>query len=175
MVTGVPSAGLPRDRAQSKITRRGAAFLPIRPARHREHGRPSIWGGSQNLFPSALNPTRVRTLKQTLLLVGLLSASFSSRAAAPVFNITIQCNVISLPKEQALRFTNGYRLDSDAATGLRDLLKLVDGKRAESAANPAVTTKSGQKAVSEAGTTHLEVEPVLSPTGDLIDVNIEVD
>ena len=117
----------------------------------------------------------MRTFKQTLLLAGLLSASFSSWAAAPVFNITIQCSVISLPKEQALRFTAEHRLDSDAATGLRDLLKLVDGKKAESAANPAVTTKSGQKAVSAAGTTHLEVEPVLSPTGDLIDVNIEVD
>ena len=116
----------------------------------------------------------MNTLKRILLLVGLLAASAPLQAADEGVNITVQCTVIGLPKEQALRFTNEHHLDSDAATGLKDLLKLVDDKRAESVANPAITTRSGQKAESEAGATKLEVEPVLSPTGDLIHINIEV-
>ena len=115
----------------------------------------------------------MKTTKRTLLLLVLLSASLHLRADDLPPAVTIQCTAISLPKAQALRFTDEHRLDTNAAAGLRDLMMLVEERRAESVANPAVTTKSGQKATSETETTKLEVEPVIGPDGNLIDLNLQ--
>ena len=115
----------------------------------------------------------MKTLKLTALLLILLTASLPLRASDLPPAITIQCTAIALPKAQALRFADEHRLDSDAAAGLKELLMLVEERRAESVANPAVTTKSGQKAESVTGTTTLEVEPVLGPDGEMVDLNIE--
>ena len=115
----------------------------------------------------------MKTLKQSLLLMVLLSASLHLRADDVPQLVTIQCTAIVLPKAQALRFIDEHRLDSDAAAGLKDLLMLVEERRAESVANPAVSTKSGQKATSETETTTLEAEPVIGPDGNLVDLNIQ--
>lgn len=85
-------------------------------------------------------------------------------------DITIQGIVVSLSKAQALQFTAGHHLDADAEAGFKDLQSLIEQKKAEVVANPAVTAKNGQRALSESGTTKLEVEPVQSPSGDQIDV-----
>ena len=82
--------------------------------------------------------------------------------------------MIALSKAQALQFTSGHHLDSEAAAGLKDLQTLVEQKKAEVVANPAVTTRNGQRALSEAGTTRLEAEPVQSPSGDEIEVNLQL-
>ena len=112
--------------------------------------------------------------KRTLLLMVLFLARLPLRADNVPPMVTIQCTVIALPKAQALRFTDEHRLDNNAAAGLKDLLLLVEERRAEIVANPAVTTKSGQKATSQTETTILEAEPVIGPDGSLVDLNIQV-
>ena len=107
-----------------------------------------------------------------LIWLGLLPASRRSQAANPNPFVTIQCRVIALPREQALRFTAAHHLGFDTPAGLGELLTLVEDKGAESVASAVVTTRSAQHALSETGPTRLEVEPVLGPSKDLIDVNI---
>ena len=114
-----------------------------------------------------------RVIPVCLVWVGIVSACLRLQAANPNPSITIQCTVIALPREQALRSIATRSLGFDVPAGIGELLTLVEDKRAESVAAPFITTKSGQHAVSETGTTKLEVEPVLGPAGDLIDVNIE--
>ena len=115
----------------------------------------------------------MKTSTRTLLLLVLLAASLPLRADEPAPAVTIQCTAIALPKAQALRFIDEHRLDTNAAAGMKDLMMMVGERRAESVANPAVTTKSGQKATSEGETTTLEVEPVIGPDGNLIDLNLQ--
>ena len=108
-----------------------------------------------------------------LIWLGLLPASRRSQAANPNLFITTQCRVIALPREQALRFTATDHLGFDTPAGLGELLTLVADKGAESVASAVVTTRSAQHASSETGSTRLDLEPLLGPSKDLIDVNIE--
>ncbi len=116
----------------------------------------------------------MKPLKFTLLLVSLFLASLRLYASGPSqSDITAQTILIALTKEQALRFTSEYHLDTEAAKGLEDLQTLVGQKKAVVAADFAVTSKNGQRADSESGTAKLEVEPVQSPTGDVIDATLQ--
>lgn len=108
-----------------------------------------------------------------ILLAGLfLAGANSCFANESLYTVTVEGTVIALPKDQALRFIAQHHLESDAGQALLDLLAMVERKQAESIANPAVTTKSGQRGVSESGTTKLEVEPVLSPSAQLVDTTL---
>ena len=115
----------------------------------------------------------MKTSQTALLLMALLSATLHGVAADSIrSDVTIQGTVVMLSKAEALQFTNGHHLDADAAAGLKDLQLLVEQNKAEAVAGPAITTKNGQRARIESGTTKLEVEPVQSPSGDQIDLNL---
>ena len=79
-----------------------------------------------------------------------------------------------MSKAQALQFTSGHRLEAEAEAGFKDLQSLVAEKKAEVASNSAVTTRSGQRAISESGAVKLEVEPVQSPSGERIEVTFQL-
>ena len=117
----------------------------------------------------------MKAYPSTLLLIALLSGTLYGQAAGPVRSDTsIQGTMFALSKAQALQFTAGHHLESEAAVGFKDLQALVEQKKVEVAANPAVTTQNGQRAISESGTTKLEAEPVQSPSGDEIEVNLKL-
>ena len=116
-------------------------------------------------------------MKSVALLVFLTGLFFASAgpcvANEPPSTITIQTTVVSLPKDQALRFLAQYHLDSDAAQGFQDLVSMVEKGTVKSVANTSVTTRSGQLAFNNSGAIILEVEPVLSPSNELIDTTLK--
>ncbi len=115
-------------------------------------------------------------MKSIALLIFLASLSFAemspSAASEPQYTITIQNSVISLSKDKALRFLAQHHLESDAAQGFLDLVSMVEKGTAKSVANTSVTTKSGQRAINSSDTIKLEVEPVLSPSIELVDTTL---
>lgn len=91
-------------------------------------------------------------------------------AARP--DVTIRATMIALPNAEAAQFSAKQDLSGKPADALDALEKLVGQKKATALANLAVTTKSGQRAVSESGKRHLEVEPVVSPDGKSVDITL---
>lgn len=113
----------------------------------------------------------MRSLQTTFLIVALLSAAVRVYADdLAKHNIVIQTTAFVLSKTQASEFNSGHNLESEAEKGFKDLQLLVEQKKAEIASNASVTAKSGCRADNNTGVTKLEVEPVLSPAGDKVDV-----
>ena len=115
-------------------------------------------------------------LHRIILLAGLLLVGHNLCSAnESPYTINVRGTVISLPKDQALRFMAGHHLESETPKAYLDLLAMVENKQAASAANPAITVKSGQRAFNETGTTRLEVEPILAPTLNMVDTTLLFD
>ncbi len=90
-------------------------------------------------------------------------------------DVIVRATIVSLPNAATLRhFPASYDFQSNAAEALATLEKLVKENKATSVGNLAVTTKSGQRAVSESGKMILEVEPIVSPDQKAVDLNVVV-
>lgn len=89
-------------------------------------------------------------------------------------NLGATVTVIALPTDLSVAFNSEHDLQKDGEASFKALLKLVADKSAAVIANPSVTTKSGQRASSSSsGMYDLELEPVVSPAGDVVESNIE--
>ena len=115
-----------------------------------------------------MNSRAVVALFSSLLLTGL----HSDALAANDTNVTTEGIVVALPKSEALEFIAKQNLHTRAGDGLKELQKLVDQKKAESIANPAVISKSGQHALSDVDGTSLEVEALVPAIGGTIDTSV---
>jgi hypothetical protein len=90
-------------------------------------------------------------------------------------NVTVRGIVISLPNADAMQFSSQYDLSGKPAEALKALESLVTEKKATSVANPTVTTKNGERAVSESGVAAiLEVEPTVAEDGRTAEVKIAI-
>jgi len=78
-------------------------------------------------------------------------------------NVTVESIVIAMSKSRALLFMSQHDMNNGAKEELDDLVKLVQEKVAVSAGILSVTGKDGLRGVSEAGTTKLEMEPLMLP------------
>ena len=111
------------------------------------------------------------------ILIFLFTAGIPSIHAADndgTPNITIQVSLIAMPNDQAMQLISRYDLQGAAADEFREAVAMVEKKSAESAGNPSVSTRSGQRAVSQSDATTLEVEPVKDPAGDNVYLNIDI-
>lgn len=88
-------------------------------------------------------------------------------------DITIRATIVAVPNAEAIQFSAKQDLNGKLAEALNALEKLVAQKKASSVANFAVTTKSGQRALSGAGKVTLEVEAVTGDKGASINLAID--
>ena len=89
-------------------------------------------------------------------------------------DVTIRVTIIAMPNAEATQFSAKQDLSGKTAEALDALEMLVAQKKATSVANSAVTTTSGQRAVSDSGKITLEVEPIVSTDGKTADINIAI-
>ena len=90
-------------------------------------------------------------------------------------DVTIRGTIIALRNADATQFSAKQDLSGKPADALKALEALVAQRKATSVANPAVTSKSGQRAVSDSGKITLEVLSVVSPDGKTADINLALD
>jgi hypothetical protein len=115
-----------------------------------------------------LKPRLLAVMAGTVILV-------MSACNARLPDVTVGGIVISLPNADATQFSSQYDLSGKPADALKALENLVTEKKATSIANPAVTTKSGERAVSESGDTAiLEVQPTVAKDGNTADVKLAI-
>ena len=92
-----------------------------------------------------------------------------------VANVTVRGTVISLPNYDAAQFSSEHDLAAQPAKSLTVLESLIAAKKAKSIANPSVTTKSGQRAVSDSGDAAiLEVQPLIARDGKTAEVRLAI-
>ncbi len=89
-------------------------------------------------------------------------------------NVTIRATIIALKNVEATAFSAKQDLSEKPAEALDTLEKLVAQQKAHSVANVAVTTKSGQRALSDSGKIILEVEPIVSSDGKIANIRLIV-
>lgn len=108
-----------------------------------------------------------------VVLIGLLFALLPQPVAqAANDNITIGVTMMAMPKEKALAFIAKSDPQNKAGDALKELIALAGQKEVESVANPSLAMKSGQRSMSESGSTKLDAEAVASPNGDLVDITL---
>ena len=102
------------------------------------------------------------------------SGAMSTGRATISQDIAIQATIFTLPKDQAMLFIARHHLNDDAGTGIKDLQTLVAEKKATGDASLAFTAESGNhETLNQLGKAiKLEVEPVESPDGTVIDANM---
>src|SRR4051812_11386806 len=90
-------------------------------------------------------------------------------------NVTVRGVVISLPNSDSVQFSSEHDLTAQPGAALAVLEGLVASKKATSIANPTVTTKSGQRAVSNSGDAAiLEVQPLIAKDGKSAEVRVAI-
>jgi hypothetical protein len=95
--------------------------------------------------------------------------------AHPANDVTIRATIIAVRNVEATQFSAKQDLSGKPADALNALEALVAQRKATSVALPAVTAKSGQRAVSDSGKITLEVQSVVSPDGTIADINLAFD
>jgi hypothetical protein len=92
-----------------------------------------------------------------------------------VSNVTVRGIVISLPNSDAEQFSSEHDLTSQPGKSLAVLEGLIAANKAKSIANPAVTTRSGERAVSDSGDAAiLEVQPLIAKDGKTAEVRLAI-
>jgi len=89
-------------------------------------------------------------------------------------DISLLLTIIALPNLEASQFSANHNFSSKPANALADLEKLAVDKKAFSIANLAVTTRSGQRATSDAGQLILDVETQLSKDQKIAEVVVNI-
>ena len=118
-----------------------------------------------------------KTAAPRLLVVLALITAYVIWRSMPVglTNVTFRGIVISLPNADATQFSSQHNLAGQPADALKSLESLVSTKKATSIANPTVTTKSGQRAVSDSGEAAiLEVEPMIAKDRRTAEVRVAI-
>jgi hypothetical protein len=90
-------------------------------------------------------------------------------------NVTVRGIVISLPNADAVQFSSQHDLAAQPGAALAALESLVASKKAIALANPTITTKSGERAVSDSGDgAILEAQPIIEKGRKTAEVRLAV-